>query len=151
SDPFVNTVVALLAWVHRPDDVSAALAVQCLSMHDPRAGAALSANVRPDRTMRTWQKDHPDVHARLSLLALLHAIIRALAIDPAQDAFVLGLLNEAHLFAQEHGDSPLSFLDHWERVAAKRSVGGTESPNAVRVMTVHASKGLQFPVVIVPY
>jgi ATP-dependent exoDNAse (exonuclease V) beta subunit len=151
SDAAVNTVMALLTWIHRPDDVSAAHAVQRLSLHDPATVAAFSPHERPSRLVCAWQKDHPDAHARKPLLALLHAIVRALAIDPAQDAFVLGLLNEAHLFTQEHGDSPLTFLDHWERVAAKRSVGGTDNPNAIRVMTVHASKGLQFPVVVVPY
>ena len=151
TDRVVNTVVALLTWIHRPDDVSAAHAVQRLFMHDATITPALSADEPPARSMRRWQKAHPEAHARLSLLALLHAIVRAIAVDPAQDAFVLGLLNEAHLFTQEHGGSPLAFLDHWERVAEKRSVGGTDSPNAIRVMTVHASKGLQFPVVIVPY
>lgn len=151
TDPVVNTVMALLTWINRPDDVSAAHAVQRLFMHDPATAPMLSPSEPPNRWMRSWQKDHPEAHARLPLLALLHAIVRAIAVDPAQDAFVLGLLNEAHLFTQEQGGSPLAFLDHWERVAAKRSVGGTDNPNAIRVMTVHASKGLQFPVVIVPY
>ncbi len=151
SDAVVNTVMALLTWIHRPDDVSAAQAVQHLIVGDPGTAAALSPHQRPDQLMRAWQQEHPDAHARMPLLALMHALIRAIGSDPAQDAFVLGLLNEAHLFIQEHGDSPLTFIDHWERVAEKRSVGGTDNPNAIRVMTVHASKGLQFPVVIVPY
>ena len=146
----VRTVMAAITWIHVPDDVSAARCVQLLAMLDPTEHERPGL-LRPVEHMRAWRKEHPEAHAQKPLLALMHAVIRALGLDPAQNAFLLGLLNETHLFIQEHGDSASGFLDHWSRVAAKRSVSGTEDVNAIRVMTVHASKGLQFPVVIVPY
>lgn len=150
GDLAVRTVMAVLAWIHLPDDVSAARAAQLLAMSDPDAAAPPDI-AQPMEWMRDWQQRHPHAQARKPLLALLHSIITAVGLTPASNAFLLGLLNEAHLFIQEHGDAAAGFLDHWQRVSAKRSVSGTDDPNAIRVMTVHASKGLQFPVVIVPY
>lgn len=47
-------------------------------------------------------------------------------------------------------DIPL-FLEYWEEKKSKLSISLPQDANAVRVMTVHKSKGLQFPVVILPF
>lgn len=43
------------------------------------------------------------------------------------------------------------FLSFWEQKKESLSISMPEGQNAVRVMSVHKSKGLEFPVVIVPY
>ncbi len=152
GDPGVLAMMGLFAWLCRPDDVSAALAVQHIALlRSTEATVDPFASEKPTRILRAWCAEHPRIHTRLPLFALLCAIAEALDLDPAVDAFVLGLLNETHKFSIEHGDDRNAFMEHWERVANKRSVSGSDSPDAVRVMTIHKAKGLQFPLVIVPY
>ncbi|POR30676.1 ATP-dependent helicase [Flavobacterium columnare] len=43
------------------------------------------------------------------------------------------------------------FLDYWEKTGFKLSVPTSEGANAIRIMTIHKSKGLEFPVVIFPF
>ena len=43
------------------------------------------------------------------------------------------------------------FLDFWELKKEGLSVVAPEAKNSVRIMTIHKSKGLEFPVVIFPY
>ena len=43
------------------------------------------------------------------------------------------------------------FLDFWDKSAEKFSIPSPEGTNAVRIMTIHKSKGLEFPVVIMPF
>jgi len=43
------------------------------------------------------------------------------------------------------------FLNFWEKNGAKFSIPSPEGNNAVRIMTIHKSKGLEFPVVIMPF
>jgi ATP-dependent exoDNAse (exonuclease V) beta subunit len=43
------------------------------------------------------------------------------------------------------------FLNYWDKNAEKFSIPSPEGTNAVRIMTIHKSKGLEFPVVIFPF
>ena len=43
------------------------------------------------------------------------------------------------------------FLNYWDKNAEKFSIPSPEGKNAVRIMTIHKSKGLEFPVVIIPF
>ena len=43
------------------------------------------------------------------------------------------------------------FLDYWDTNSAKLSIPSPEGKEAVRIMTIHTSKGLEFPVVIFPF
>lgn len=51
-----------------------------------------------------------------------------------------------------HKQSGISdFLEHWMEQSSKYSIPSPEGNNAVRIMTIHKSKGLEFPVVIFPF
>lgn len=43
------------------------------------------------------------------------------------------------------------FLDYWDKNGSKFSIPSPEGNDAVRIMTIHKSKGLEFPVVIFPF
>ncbi|AWG21048.1 ATP-dependent helicase [Flavobacterium faecale] len=43
------------------------------------------------------------------------------------------------------------FLNFWDKNSSKFSIPSPEGNNAVRIMTIHKSKGLEFPVVIFPF
>lgn len=43
------------------------------------------------------------------------------------------------------------FLDYWDKIGFKKSIPSPEGTNAVRIMTIHKSKGLEFPIVIFPF
>ena len=43
------------------------------------------------------------------------------------------------------------FLAYWDKNGHKLSIPSAEGSNAIRIMTIHKSKGLEFPVVIFPF
>ena len=47
--------------------------------------------------------------------------------------------------------SMTDFLEFWEKSSEKLSVPTAEGAEAIRIMTIHKSKGLEFPVVIFPF
>lgn len=54
-----------------------------------------------------------------------------------------------HDMKWQHGLS--DFLDYWQKNKEKYSIPSPENTDAVQIMTVHKSKGLEFPVVIYPF
>ncbi|MFH0865536.1 MAG: UvrD-helicase domain-containing protein [Bacteroidota bacterium] len=74
--------------------------------------------------------------------------------------FGLSLINNPHLqffldaildFSSKGKNSVSSFLEWWDDEQENRSVIIPEGTDAVRIMTIHKSKGLEFPVVIYPF
>ncbi|WP_417800474.1 UvrD-helicase domain-containing protein [Tenacibaculum sp.] len=80
----------------------------------------------------------------------IEEIIRGFQLIVSSDAYVQFFLDVV-LEQQRRGTSIQEFLDFWSEKKDKLSIVAPESGNAVQVMTIHKSKGLEFPVVIFPY
>ena len=78
-----------------------------------------------------------------------HRAVRKRLGADAQDP-IEELLNAAILFGREHIDNMEMFLDHQaqNKIEIKREMD--EGGGQVRIMTIHGSKGLQAPIVIMP-
>ncbi|MCH5224262.1 MAG: UvrD-helicase domain-containing protein [Muribaculaceae bacterium] len=54
-------------------------------------------------------------------------------------------------FCENNSDDPASFLEWWRSKGRKISVSSPEDMEAVQIMTIHKSKGLEFKCVIIPF
>lgn len=79
----------------------------------------------------------------------IEEIIRSFHLIKHSDAYVQFFLDVV-LEQQRKGTTILDFLEFWDHKKDKLSIVAPESDNAVQVMTIHKSKGLEFPVVIFP-
>jgi len=68
-----------------------------------------------------------------------------------QQIYLQELLDVVLAFSTKKGNSILDFLDFWEFKKDKLSVSSPSKSDAIKVMSLHKSKGLQFPVVIIPF
>lgn len=82
--------------------------------------------------------------------------------DSVSSPFPSGRVGEGNSYVQYFIDIVLErdvrnqagivdFLNYWEKNGEKFSIPSPEGENAVRIMTIHKSKGLEFPVVIMPF
>lgn len=85
-----------------------------------------------------------------SLYDLCSSLARAYGFNTISDAFLNFLLDTVYQWqsADEYGIE--RFLDYWEKKKDHLSILNSET-DAVNVMTIHKSKGLEFPVVIYPF
>lgn len=69
----------------------------------------------------------------------------------APNAYVQGFLDTVLEYSSSQDASISGFLEWWEEMKSRRPIASAPEVDAVQIMTIHKSKGLEFPVVIVPY
>lgn len=87
---------------------------------------------------------------RLSLYELAEEVVRIFGLETAAPAFVQHFLDVVLEFSERKKPDLGAFLDYWDEKKEGFSLIVPEGENAVEVLTIHTSKGLEFPVVIIP-
>jgi len=76
--------------------------------------------------------------------------VRVFGLQPTSDAYTEALLNNLASLAGKGITQPETCVQWWIDEQEKLSLDLKENPDAIRILTVHKSKGLQFPVVMMP-
>jgi len=88
---------------------------------------------------------------QISFYESIEYFIRSFQLAKNSDSNIQFFLDVVFEFQQKSQVSINTFLDYWELKKEKLSIVAPEAKNAVRIMTIHKAKGLEFPVVIFPY
>lgn len=106
--------------------------------------------------LESWLADY-NIHIsfracrKKSLYEAVETIVNAFIREQGSQSYVqyfLDLVLERDIKTQS-GIS--DFLEYWDHNGSKFSIPSPEGNNAIRIMTIHKSKGLEFPVVIFPF
>lgn len=89
--------------------------------------------------------------AKFPLYQRCQELLRLFGMADAPDPYLLYFLDEVLEYASARNHLPADFLNWWEDRREKASVSVPEGTDAVRVMTIHKSKGLEFPAVVLPF
>ncbi|MCB0457368.1 MAG: UvrD-helicase domain-containing protein [Flavobacteriaceae bacterium] len=88
----------------------------------------------------------------LGLYESFEYFIYALQLSKKADAFVMSFMDWVFQYSQKPNSGKLEFLAYWETKKEKQSLTlHASQEDAITVMTIHKSKGLEFPVVIFPF
>ncbi len=169
--PAVRQLAAFMAWLDYPQDnlafmefitgpdFSAEAGLDTDQLHCWLVGqtksASLSGKFRDDFP-EAWRLIKP-FYAKSGLMTpydLVREMVvcfRLLERDPQAGLYVLRFLEIVHL-AEEKGHGSLStFLEFWTDKGREEKVPLPENVDAVRIITIHKAKGLEFPVVMIPF
>jgi len=128
SSPVVRRLVSLLSCYDNPDD---------------RIGRFLSDSL---------ELEFPAEYH--SLVDFCEQLLRSLRDrDPAsfegQVLFIQAFMDDLQAWVQTNGNNLRYYLRHWEE--KDLYIGTPENASSVRILTIHKSKGLEFPHVIFPF
>lgn len=85
-----------------------------------------------------------------NLFSLIQSYLRSEGIDELKNAYVHQLLDIAYQFDLNQGPDLMAFLEYFKNRGKDTNVQLPENKHSIKVMTAHKSKGLEFPIVILP-
>ena len=88
---------------------------------------------------------------QMPLYESAETIVRQFDLNGSSNAYLQFYLDEVLDYSQKQSASFSEFISYWETKKDKLSIVSPQGNNAVQIMTIHKSKGLEFPVVIFPY
>ena len=160
NSPEVLFVNSLLRFGVNPEDKTEKLFLlnyltNKLGIQDPYP-VLLNNLQRKNQAFFDWLQQYDiffDLH-QLQTLSLYEAVeysIRKFKLVETSNAYLQFYLDFVFDFASNYSVDIPAFMDYWEQKKEKLSIVAPKTADAVQVMTIHKSKGLEFPVVIYPF
>ncbi|MCH4552283.1 UvrD-helicase domain-containing protein [Aestuariibaculum lutulentum] len=88
---------------------------------------------------------------QLPLYDLTETLVRSFKLVENSNAYIQFYLDLVLDFSHKKGSDIAGFLDYFDAKKESLSIVSPKGQDAVQIMTIHKSKGLEFPVVIFPY
>ncbi|MBN8697033.1 MAG: UvrD-helicase domain-containing protein [Bacteroidetes bacterium] len=89
--------------------------------------------------------------AKIPVYELCETLIRLFRLNEKPNAYIQFFLDEVLNYTLKKNNNLNDFLEYWSEKKDKVSLIVPQGINAVRIMSIHRSKGLEFPVVILPF
>ncbi len=154
----VSLLVSLLRYLIQPDNEinNTLFKYHCYLLGvgpDSDTAHLFGVDISPEQFFPELFIEQQEFLKQLPLYELIESLI---------DLFSLGTRTEDLPYLQAFQDVVIDlqrrdpvgigdFLDYWDQYGAKRSISLSEESNALRILTIHKSKGLEFKAVIVPF
>lgn len=123
----------------------------CSNACTQRAAAALRLAAHGDDAIARLAADGVAVPQGATLYDMAVDAIRNANPSDADQAYVQVLADQAMAWQQQRGSDIAAFCDWWDERGSHKSIGSGDGADAVRVMTMHKSKGLGLECVVIPF
>ena len=151
----VRWMIEMFRYLSQPDVTSyRELAQIAYSILKTKTSASTDLMVLPSSGLF-----HPEINAKLkqlsnrSLYELVEGLYRLFENDMPENelVYIQAFFDLIAEFSASETAEMGRFLDWWDEKGNEKKISTPDSQNAIRIMTIHKSKGLGFKVVIIPF
>ncbi|MCL6267343.1 UvrD-helicase domain-containing protein [Flagellimonas myxillae] len=153
ASPTVAFLISLLKVVENPNDQESAYELLLyLSRNKPDVHHFIASHLNQIEELLSEACGFSiqELKSR-SVLAILERAIVQFDLSHQSHAYLTFLLDEVLIVEKREGPGVHAFLKYWEQKKDKLSIAAPEHIDAIKIMTIHKSKGLEFPIVIFPF
>tara|TARA_R110002049_G_scaffold303759_1_gene498329 strand:+ start:61 stop:3192 length:3132 start_codon:yes stop_codon:yes gene_type:complete len=154
---FINNVLTLLIQ-QKNDEIKISVLnylVSLFSIEDKHTFFTNHINLPVSKLFKSLEVYNVSINSdtliQLPLYDLAETIVRSFNLVKTSNAYIQFYLDIVLDFSQKKGSDISGFLAYFEKKKERLSIVSPDGQNAVQIMTIHKSKGLEFPVVIFPY
>jgi ATP-dependent exoDNAse (exonuclease V) beta subunit len=142
SSPKVNFILAVLSFLHNNKNAIATYEISSF----------LSQSFLPEKQIPVTdiKQKLSSLNNHLSVYDLGEKIIRLFQLNQKSDPFTQFLLDHLLDLSQNTKNSISDVIEWWEEKGKTTSISVPDEMDAVKISTVHKSKGLQYKIVIFP-
>ena len=145
SSPAVRFLIAVLRYLRNPEDqTNRKLAMYAYQVLTGKFGESEA----DESVFQNLQSI-----SRQSLYEVTEGLFRNFSIyfPETEQVFVQAFLDMVSEYAQKESADLNRFLRWWDETGYRKTIATPDGQNAIRILTVHKSKGLGFKVVIIPF
>lgn len=153
SSPKVKFLVNLLKYTDRPQDLETSYDILyfLIAEKEDKHGFIQKHLEGLKGVLQDIYSFDLEYLKRSSVYDGLEYAMKQFRLVEGSDAYLTYLMDVVLEVEQKEGTSMQAFLEHWEKKKDKLSITAPENVDAVQIMTIHKSKGLEFPIVVFPY
>ena len=146
SSSTVRFFIAVFRFLRNPRDLS----LRKLAQYAYRL---IGGTLAEERTADDDWINQLLTYSRYALYELTEALLRMVTtvITDSEQVFAQAFLDKVAEFSQKENADLNDFLNWWDESGYKQTIATPNGQNAIRILTVHKSKGLGFKVVILPF
>ncbi len=151
SSACVQLLIAAMQYLSQPNEKTYEL-LFCTAYYRQKYGQNDRQTMEQVLTCEDGIPFREEFHtlATFALYQMVQALEDLFAISK-EDAYIAAFNNVVFTYIQSHQADLYSFLDWWARKQDQLTVPSSSDNQAIQILTIHKSKGLEFDYVIIPY
>ncbi|TWP29069.1 hypothetical protein ETU09_04300 [Apibacter muscae] len=162
SSPAIQAIIYAFRWIEKPEDKVPLIRMlyqlyklDKIKIQDFTEEILKLQNLSFTEILKFLSEEfnlqiHNKQSNNLSFYDFAEEFINSLNFGSKEDLYISALLDMILQFEKNSVLSLSEFLEHWEIKSKGLSIRFPEHRNAIQIMTIHKSKGLEFPLVIYP-
>lgn len=156
NNPEIHCLISFLKYLNNPGDhIQAAVILEHI-IDDNNLLPLYLEKLKQEKSIWNILKEsdislNPDSFWQKNTFDCCLEIIRELKLEKKSPQYIRFFLDQVNEYLVHNSGSLNDFISWWEIKKETASLIIPEGMNAITIMTIHRSKGLEFPVVIIPF
>lgn len=153
TSPVVNFFISFMKLMSHPEDnIYYEEVKQFVTRNESGATEEMTGKeTGADTKNLFFSKINLSYLGKFTVYDICEHLVNTFRLNREVDPYLNYFLDIVFEYSLKHNPGILDFLDWWEDKKADSYVIIPEETDAVKIMTIHKAKGLEFPVVIYPY